>query len=112
MKRYYVEIEGNIIKNPAEMSGEGIEEIEIIEPFLEVTEEFYAQYKDLLPATFELDEDGSIINVMQLQQPEPELIIVTEPADEEKAFLAEAVIQLSNEIEILKQEINKLKGGN
>lgn len=72
MIKYYVEKENNIIKNPAEINGENIEEVEITEPFKEVTEYFYNQYKDLLPATFELDEEDNMINITPLPQPEPE----------------------------------------
>lgn len=72
MKRFYIEIENNIIKNPAYISGENIEEIEITEPFLEVAEEFYLQHKDLLPATFELDDEGNMINITSLPKHEPE----------------------------------------
>lgn len=48
----------------------------------------------------------------QLKEQESEPVIATEPIDEEKAFLSEAVIQLSSELEVLKQEIKTLKGGN
>lgn len=54
-------------------------------------------------------ENGQIIDVIPVERPEK---IVTEVVDEEKAFLAEGVIQLSNELETLKQEIKTLKGGN
>lgn len=39
-------------------------------------------------------------------------IIIDEPIDEEKAFMAEAIIQMSTEIEIMKAQINTLTGGN
>lgn len=38
--------------------------------------------------------------------------VIVQEVDEEKAFMAEAIIQMSNEIENLKNEINILKGGN
>lgn len=38
--------------------------------------------------------------------------IISEPVDEEKAYLSEAVIHLSGEIEVLKQKISMLEGVN
>lgn len=71
MKRFYIDVVNDIIKNPACVEGENIEEIEIEEPFKEVSEEFYNQYKNLLPATFELDNEGNMINIVEIPKPEP-----------------------------------------
>lgn len=106
MKRFYVEIENNVIKNPAEIEGKNVEEIEISEPFREVTEEFYIQYKDLLPATFELDAEGNIVNITPLPRPDP--AIEDEDIDDEKIAMAEAIIDLNMRIEELE---NRLNGG-
>lgn len=103
MTKYYVEKENSIIKNPAYSKGQ---DIEIIEPFLEVTEEFYSQYKDLLPAKFELDDKGNMININPVPRPEPE--IVDEEIDEEKIAMAEAIIDINMRIEELE---NRLNGG-
>lgn len=62
------------------MAGCNIEEIEIVEPLKEVTEEFYNQHKDSLPATFELDKDDNIINITSL--PKLELIIPESTIDD------------------------------
>jgi len=56
-------------------------------------------------------DDDKIVDVIPIERPEPIHDIVNEQVDEEKAFLAEAAIQLSGEIEELKQEIQILKGG-
>ena len=100
MTKYYVEKENNIIKNPAYTNGA---DIEITEPFLEVTEEFYIQYKDLLPATYELDAEGNMINITPLPRPEPEAVIA-EPTTEEILLLA------LTEIQQLKQKVAELEG--
>lgn len=42
----------------------------------------------------------------------PTVEIISEQVDEEKAFMAEAIIQMSYLIETMQQEINILKGGN
>jgi len=55
--------------------------------------------------------NGNVVDIIPTGRPAPEQIIAEEPVDEEKAFLAEAVIQLSSELEILRQEIQILKGG-
>lgn len=106
MKRYCLEIESNIIKTPYVAEGENAEEIEISEPFMEVTEEFYLQHKDLLPATFEVDTNGNMINITPLPRPEP--LVVDEVIDEEKIAMAEAIIDLNMRIEELE---NRLNGG-
>jgi len=52
------------------------------------------------------DEDKAII-----ERQKRDLVIITEPVDEEKAILAEAVISLTDEIEQLKARIQTLEGG-
>lgn len=70
--------------------------------------------QELINAILDSSVDVKITNFETLEfiTITKDLPIINEEVDEEKAFLAEAVIQLSNEIEILKQEINRLKGGN
>lgn len=103
MKKYYVEIENNIIKNPAMVEGRFVDDIKIEEPFREITDNFYLQYKDLLPATFELDDNDNFINIISLPKPKPQ--IIDEPVDEEKIAMAEAIIDLES-------RLSKLEGGN
>ena len=50
-----------------------------------------------------------LVKLPVVEQPQ---VIIEELIDEEKAFMAEAIIQMSTELENLKQEINILKGGN
>ncbi|QUH21409.1 hypothetical protein [Alkaliphilus sp. B6464] len=88
--------EGNyIIDETKEENKELIEKIKLNAPYMEL-----------------VIEDGQIVDVIPTERPEPIPEIVNEQVDEEKAFLSEAVIQLSNELESLKQEIKTLKGGN
>lgn len=47
-----------------------------------------------------------------IEETQPQQEIISEPVDEEKAFLADAIIQMSALIETMQQEINTLKGGN
>jgi len=63
----------------------------------------HAPYMDLII------KDGKIVDIIPTERPELMPEIVNEQVDEEKAFLAEAVIQLSSEIEGLKQEMKNLK---
>ena len=71
------------------MEGEDVEEIQIKEPFLEVTEAFYNNYSNLLPTTFELDNEGNLINIIPLPKPEPE---TPTPTTDERLQMAEETI--------------------
>jgi hypothetical protein len=55
------------------------------------------------------DEEGNIISVVC--PPEPDPPIVTDPIDEEKAAMAEAIIDMTAEIELLKSRLEALEGG-
>lgn len=88
--------EGNyVIDEAKEENQELIEKIKVNAPYMEL-----------------VIKDGQIVDIVPTERPEPESVVVTEPIDKEKAFLSEAVIQLSSEIESLKQEIKTLKWGN
>ncbi len=85
--------EGNyVIDEAKEENQELIEKIKVNAPYMEL-----------------VIKDGQIVDIVPTERPEPESVVVTEPIDKEKAFLSEAVIQLSSEIESLKQEIKTLK---
>lgn len=84
-----------VIDETKEENQELIEKIKVHAPYMEL-----------------VIEESRIVDVIPTERPEPIFEIVNEQVDEEKSFLAEAVIQLSGELEVLKQEIQTLKGGN
>ena len=67
---------------------------------IEISQELHDQLQ--IPATFEVDEQGNIINFTPVIK-DPS--VVTEPVDEEKVWMAEALIQQEAEIEELKARL-------
>jgi hypothetical protein len=96
---YYVEINNNKITGKAQISIN----IELQENQFEVTEEIYNALVRM-PADYETDEEGNIISVTCPSEPDPP--IVTDPIDEEKAAMAEAIIDMENRISQLEAMLN------
>jgi hypothetical protein len=96
---YYVEINNNKITGKAQISIN----IELQENQFEVTEEIYNALVRM-PADYETDEEGNIISVVC--PPEPDPPIVTDPIDEEKAAMAEVIIDMENRISQLEAMLN------
>lgn len=93
---YFVEIQNSKI------TGKGYGPA-ICEGQVEVTEEIYNALVRM-PADFETDEQGNIVSVTC--PPEPDPVIITEPIDEEKAALAEAIIDFEERISKLEAMLN------
>lgn len=69
-----------------------------------------------MPDRIVITKDGLVaerFTLEELEEKSKESIyeVQSEPVDEEKAFMAEAIIKMSNDIERLKQEIQIIKGG-
>lgn len=84
----------------------------VIDETLEENYELTEKIKANAPYMELVIKDNKLVDIIPTERPKPEPIVVNEPIDEEKAFLSEAIIQLSNKLEVLKQEIQTLKGGN
>ena len=99
--KYYIEILENIITS----KGTTVADAELNKGQIEVTEEFYNTLQ--VPSTFELDEQGQMINITPSPQLEPE--VIDEIIDDEKIAMAEAIIDLNMRIEELENRL--LNGG-
>lgn len=96
---YYVEFQGNKITCKGYISID----IGLAENQKEVTEEIYNALVRM-PADYTMDEQGNIISVTC--PPEPGPPIVTEPIDEEKAAMAEAIIDMETRLSQLEAMLN------
>ena len=96
---YYVEIQNNKITSKSYISID----IPLADNKKEISEEVYNSLVRM-PADYTEDTEGNIISVVC--PPEPDPPIVTDPIDEEKAAMAEAIIDMENRISQLEAMLN------